>query len=190
MRSSASSWLRAEPSGRHEWRRRQRRRHADQRQRAAPAQERKRGTAIGLVAGQIIPPGFRKAMLGGANIGVVIAGDDGDAISRADALQPGPRRRKLGFQREIDEVAGDRDLIRRLRLHVRHQRIEHVAAVEFVAIAGPVEIAERAFAREIASRAAGSGGRCGSDRWASVNAVIASSGPAARYGYDPCTIIS
>ena len=88
-------------------------------------------------------------MLGGANIGVVIAGDDGDAIRRADAFQPCQRRRKLGFQREIDEIARDRNVVRRLRLHVRHQRIEHVAAVEFMAIAGPVEIAERALSGQL-----------------------------------------
>jgi hypothetical protein len=52
-------------------------------------------------------------------------------------------------QREIDEVAGDRDVIRPLRLHVRHQRIEHVALVDLLAVAFPVEIAERALAGEV-----------------------------------------
>ncbi len=87
-------------------------------------------------------------MPGSPDVSVVIAGNDGDTVRCADALQPVQRRSKFGFQREVDEVAGDRDLIRLLRLHVRYQRIEHVAAMEFLAIAGPVEIAERAFAGE------------------------------------------
>ena len=68
----------------------------------------------------------------------------------ADTLQPGLGRSKLGFEREVDEVAGDRDVIRLLRLHVRHQRIEHAAGMELVAVARPVEIAERTFAGELA----------------------------------------
>ena len=140
-----------EPSGRHQGRRRDRRRRADQCQRAAPAQQWKADAAIGrLVAAQIISPGFRKAMPRGADIGVVIAGNHRDAIRRTDAFQPGPRRRKLRVQRQVDEVAGDRDLVRRLRLHVRYQRVEHIAPVDLVPVARPVEIAERAFSREIA----------------------------------------
>ena len=61
-------------------------------------------------------PCFLEAVLGNANIGVVIAGNHRDPIRRADALQPGPRRRELGFEREIDEIAGYRDVIRRLRI--------------------------------------------------------------------------
>jgi len=50
---------------------------------------------------------------------------------------------------QIDEVARDRDVIRGLRLHVRYQRIEHAALVEFMPVARPVEIAERALAGEL-----------------------------------------
>ena len=89
-------------------------------------------------------------MPGGTNIGVVIAGDHGDPIRRADALEPRPRGREFCFQREVDEIAGDCDVIRRLRLHVRHKRIEHVAAMEFVAVANPIEIAKGALAGEVA----------------------------------------
>ena len=77
-------------------RRRDRRGHADQRQRATPAQERKSDVAVGrVVAAEIILPGLGKAMLRGANIGVVIAGNDRDTIRRADAFQPVPRRREF-----------------------------------------------------------------------------------------------
>ena len=79
---------------------------------------------------------------------------------------------KLGFEREIDEIAGYRDVMRRLRQHVRHQHIEHVTPVKSVAVASPVEIAEHALAGEIGKPRAGSGGRWGSDRWARVKAAI------------------
>ena len=108
------------------------------------------GSQVAGVAAEIISPCLDKAMPGGVDISVVIARNDCDAVRRADALQPFQRRRKLRLQREIDQVAGDRDLIRRLRLDVQHQRIEHVAAMEFPAIARPIEIAERALAGEFA----------------------------------------
>ena len=58
--------------------------------------------------------------------------------------------REFRLQRQVDEIAGHRDVVRPLRLHVGDQRVQHLAAVIFVAVAGPVEIAERALAREIA----------------------------------------
>ena len=89
-------------------------------------------------------------MLRGANIGIVIAGNHRDPVGWTDALQPCPRRHKLGFERQIDEVAGDRDVVRRLGLHIRNQRVQHVAPVELAAVARPVEIAEHAFAHKFA----------------------------------------
>ena len=140
----------AKPARRHQRRRRHRRRDADQRQRAAPADKRIRRHAGLCIAAQIVGECPGKAMPGGAHIGVVIAGDDRDLLRRADAFQPGRRRRELRLQREIDEIAGDRDVVRLLRLEVGDQRVEHVAAVIFVPVAGPVEIAEPALAGEIA----------------------------------------
>ena len=111
-------------------RRRHRRRHADQRQRPAPAQQRKAGVAPAASSPrEIVAPSFGKMMAGAANIGVVIAGNHGDPIGRADALEPCPRRREFRLQRQIDEIAGDRDMVRPLRLHVGYQRVEHVAAL-------------------------------------------------------------
>ncbi len=57
---------------------------------------------------------------------------------------------ELRLQRQVDEIAGYRDVVGPLRLHVGDQRVQHLAAVIFVAVAGPVEIAERTLAREIA----------------------------------------
>ena len=82
----------AEPARRHQRRRRHRRGYADQRQRPAPAHERKR-RAVGLgIAAQIVREGAGEMMPRGAHIGVVIAGNDGDLLRRADAFEPGLRR--------------------------------------------------------------------------------------------------
>ena len=140
----------AELARRHQRQRRHGGGNADQGHGSAPAQEREGGAAIGLVAPQVIVPGFRRAMPFGADIGVVIAGDHGDMLAGAHALQPGPRRREFGFERKIDEIACHRDVVRPLRPDIGDQRIQHLAAVVFVAVACPVEVTERTLAGEIA----------------------------------------
>ena len=80
----------------------------------------------------------------------MIAGYDRDPLRRADAFEPGLGRGEFCLQRQVDEIAGHRDVVRPLRVHVGDQRVQHLAAVIFVAVAGPVEVAERALAREIA----------------------------------------
>jgi len=114
-----------EPSRRHEGTRRHSRRDADQRKLAAAAHKRK---CDGMscqrpVAAQVISAHFSEPTLGGARIGVVIAGDDGDAFGRADALKPGTGGRKFRFQRDVDEIAGNGDVVGSLRPQVRNQRV-------------------------------------------------------------------
>ena len=67
----------------------------------------------------------------------------------ADAFEPGLRRREFRFERQVDEVAGDGDVVGRLRLHVGHQRVQHLAPIIFAAVAGPVQVAEGALSREL-----------------------------------------
>ena len=86
----------------------------------------------------------------GAHIGVVIAGHDSDLLRRADAFEPGLSGRELRLQRQVDEIASYRDVVRPLRLQVGDQRIQNLATVIFMTVAGPVEIAERTLAGEIA----------------------------------------
>ncbi|MGY3361090.1 hypothetical protein ACVWZK_007753 [Bradyrhizobium sp. GM0.4] len=124
-----------------------RRGQADQCERPAPAQARKADTAI--VARKIGREGFAEAMKGSADISVVIAGNRGDAVGRTDAVEPGARRRELRLQRQIDEIACDRDVVGTLRLHVGDKGVEHLAALVFVTVARPVDIAERALAGEL-----------------------------------------
>jgi hypothetical protein len=89
-------------------------------------------------------------MLGSADIGIVVARDDGDVLGLADAFQPCARWREFRLQRQVDEIAGHRDVVRGLRADVGDQRVEHLAAVIFVAVARPVQVTQRALAREIA----------------------------------------
>jgi len=147
----------AKPAGGHQRRRRHRRGDPDQRQRPAPAHERKRRAVRRGIAAQILPERAGETMPRRPHIGVVIAGHDRDPLRRADAFEPGLGRGEFRLQRQVDEVAGDRDVVRALRLHVGDQRVQHLAAVIFVAVAGPVEIAQRALAREIAKLRLGQG---------------------------------
>ena len=93
-------------------------------------------------------------MLRGAHIGVVIAGDDGDMLGRSDTFQPRTGRCEFRLQRDVDEIAGDGDVVGPLRLQVLNQRVQHLAPMNLVPVARPVQIAERAFAGEVAPAAA------------------------------------
>src|SRR5258708_6964271 len=80
---------------------------------AAPAHKRK---CDGIncqrpVAAQIISPDFSETTVRGARMGVVIAGDDGDMFGRAAALKPRTGRRKFRLQRDVDEIAGNGDVV-------------------------------------------------------------------------------
>ena len=130
--------------------------------------------ACGLgIAAHEIGERLGKMMPGRAHIGVVIAGNNRDLVRRADTFEPGPCRREFRLERQVDQIAGDGDVAGPLRLHVGDQGVEHFGAMDGVAVALPVDIAERALAGEFAqARARGIGGRCGSDRWASRKAAI------------------
>ena len=61
-----------------------------------------------------------------ARIDVVVAGDDGHALRRSHALEPGQRIDVLLRQADVDEVAGDGDVVGRLRREVGDDAVEHV----------------------------------------------------------------
>ena len=89
---------------------------------------------------------FSEAMLRGAHVGIVIAGNDRHPIRWADAFQPLAGRCEFRWQRQIDQIAGDGDVVGLLDVEVRPQQVEQFAAVDGVAIALPVGVAERALA--------------------------------------------
>ena len=136
----------AEPPGGESGRRRHCGRHADQGHRPAPAQERERvalgPAAVGTVAAHVVGPvrpGLAPLHL---DIGVVVAGNDRDGIGRAQLAQPARGLHELGRQRDVDQIAGDRDMVRRLGAHVLDQRVQHLAAMDAIAAALPGQVAE------------------------------------------------
>ena len=85
-------------------------------------------------------------MNGAVGTAVVIAGNDRHPLRRPDAFEPPARRGEFRRQRQIHQIAGDGDVVGLLDMEVRHQLVEQFAAVDGVAIALPVGVAERALA--------------------------------------------
>ena len=108
----------------------------------------KRRFCAGAVAAHIFFP-FGHLFFRRANIGIVIARHDRDVVRRADTGKPRTRLREFVGQREIDEVAGDRDVVGPLRPDIGNHSVQHIAPVEGLPAALPVQIAERALAREL-----------------------------------------
>src|SRR6476469_5481327 len=76
------------PSGCHQRRGRDRRRYSNQRQWTAPSERRERSIAArGSVANRIMSERLDEAVLRRTNIGVVIAGHDGDPVRRSDPFK-------------------------------------------------------------------------------------------------------
>ena len=85
------------------------------------------------------------------HIGIVIAGDGGDAFWWPKCAQPFSGKHELLGQAEIDEVAGHRDVVRLPLDDVLGQHIEDVAAMHELPPAMPIHIAEHALAEEVAT---------------------------------------
>ena len=81
----------------------------------------------GVVAAHIGAPMRLRLPRGAAHIGVVIAGHQVTSCGGPERFEPGARRRIFGRQRDIDEVAGHRDVVGRLRLEVGDDARQHVA---------------------------------------------------------------
>jgi hypothetical protein len=92
----------------------------------------------------------------------VVAGDHRHAVGRAQILEPLARRLVFGGQAEIDQVAGDGDVVRPVRQHVGDNEIERRALVSVTAAALPVEAAGRV-SIQMAQRMPGGGARWTSD---------------------------
>ena len=85
------------------------------------------------------------------HIGVVIAGDGGDAIGRPEMVQPLRGEDELLRQAEIDEIAGHRDVVRLPLDDIPGQDVEHVAPMHELPPAMPIHIAEHALAHQLAA---------------------------------------
>ncbi|GAB4240297.1 MAG: hypothetical protein Kow0032_27860 [Methyloligellaceae bacterium] len=83
------------------------------------------------------------------DIGIVIAGDDGDIIRVSQGGQPVARGGKLGRQADVHKVPRHRNMVRALLGQVGAQPGERLARMDFLAPAMPVHIAEDALAEEM-----------------------------------------
>src|SRR5262249_39911962 len=83
------------------------------------------------------------------DVGVVVAGDHGHVAWVADLCEPGTGLRKFGREREIDEVAGDRDVVDSARLEIGDDPVERRPQMKVPAVVLPVHVAEQSFAREL-----------------------------------------
>ncbi len=137
----------AEPPGGHERSRRHCGRKRDQRHIAAPAQIRKAFEAI--VAAHVSAPELGRHRFSAADIDVVIARHDGDVTSIAECREPGTSAGVFVRQREIDEVAGDRDVVETLRFQVAGYRIKDFGTMNGAALAIPVYKAQPALAHKL-----------------------------------------
>jgi hypothetical protein len=88
-------------------------------------------------------------MCGGTHIRVVIARHEGDVARRSERGEPSARRRVFAGKRDVDEVAGHRDVVRRPRFEVGRDAREHLGAMDAMALAPPVEKAGCTFAGEL-----------------------------------------
>ena len=75
------------------------------------------------------------------DIGVVVARNDGNVVRRAQHFQPQPRHFDFPVERQVDEVAGDRDVIGLRRLHVADDRVEDGITHMTPTMALPVDVA-------------------------------------------------
>ena len=85
------------------------------------------------------------------HIGVVIAGDCSDALRRPEVAQPLRGKHELLGKPEIDEVAGDRDVVRLAPDNILGEHVEHVAPMHKLPPLMPIHIAEHALAEKVAA---------------------------------------
>ena len=71
------------------------------------------------------------------------------SVRGAKRLQPEPGQLDLLVERQIDEVAGDGDMVGRVRPHVCHDRVDDIVVQEAAAVALPVHEADRALRDEL-----------------------------------------
>ena len=118
----------ADVARRHEGRRRDGRRYSDQRDMALAAHEGEQRLVdkLRLVAEHPRRPERAVTMMRARHIGVVVAGDGGHQVGRAELLQPAPGILEFLAHGDVGEVAGDGDVVGRLRLQVRDQPVERV----------------------------------------------------------------
>ena len=80
----------------------------------------------------------------------MIAGHNRHIMRIAKQFQPLPGHIDLDVERQVDEVAGHRDMVRARRLDVAHDGVDDAVVQELPAVAVPVDIAGDPLGDEIA----------------------------------------
>ena len=111
---------------------------------------RTKGNAAPSSPAHELAPVLRGPAGGTADVGVVIARHERHVLRVPSVSSQLRRAREFGIERDVHEIAGHRDVVRRLRLHVGHDRVEHVGVVMAVALAVPVDDAEPALVDQLA----------------------------------------
>jgi len=137
----AKATRRHEGAGRHAARKR------DEYDLAAPADEGK--TIEAVVAAHVIVPELRREFFDAVDINVVVARHDRYVIGTSDCFEPAPGPRIFAGQREINEIAGHRDMADGSRLQIARDRVQHVRPVDVFALALPIDETEGALARKL-----------------------------------------
>jgi len=130
--------LAAELPGGEEGSSRPRARQSDQRQRAAPPHEWKAELSDIVVAHEI-PPVCKGIRSGAAYIVVMVAGHQRHLPGPPQRFQPDAGRLIFLAARDVDEIAGDSDVVGCARAQVRAHALEHFGTMNEAAVALPVD---------------------------------------------------
>ena len=131
-------WL-AEQAGREKWPGRQRGRKCNERDIRAAAHERKRAAVSTLVAAHVFVPELGRPLPRCRHVDVVVAGDNSHLRGRPDSFEPGTGALVFASGREIDEIAGNGNVVDGLTLNVPRDGLEHVSAMDVFAFAVPID---------------------------------------------------
>ena len=137
-------------AGRQERRSRHRRRKSDQRNASAPALERECADGCAIIAAHIVAPISGRRLHNFRHIDVVITGNNGDVVCRAQAFKPAARACVFARERQIDQITGDRNVVDGLAFEIVRDGVECLAAVNIFAAAMPIDEAEPALAGKLA----------------------------------------
>ena len=103
-----------------------------------------------VVVAHMCAPGVLRQHFRAAHIDVVIAGNERHVLGGAEAVEPMAPARELLGQRDIGEIAGDRDVVRRLLLQIGDDLVQHGAIMDEAPPAPPIDVAGGPLADKLA----------------------------------------
>ena len=108
---------------------------------------------------------LRNRSMHAGHIGVVVAGDRGDAVGRSELLEPGARILEFLAHGDVGEVAGDDDMVRLLRLADRRPAGRAFRRSRRWRDCAASWVADDALRGVVAQPEIGTAPRCTSERW-------------------------